>query len=154
MFEYLGCDSADRRTVILNQLRGMEFARPEYVSLMLPLLPPPLPLPAEAQVSDVTGMYNIDQTVRGTEVGQYVVQLPPEYNPLRSYPCIVALHPVGATAEAQIDFWSGAVGPMETSGWAKVHDMVCCVAPRWTRMGQQQYESTPRETCPSFVCGP
>ncbi len=38
--EYLSSDSADRRATILTQLRGMEFARPEYVEDMLPLLPP------------------------------------------------------------------------------------------------------------------
>lgn len=145
VFEYLGCQNADRRTVILNQLRGMEFARPEYVSKMLPGLPPPLPLPDEAKLAAV-GMYNIDQSVRGTDVGQYVVQLPPEYNPLRAYPCIVALHPIGATAEAQIDFWSGppsADGSIRMGQGAR-HGFVV-VAPRWTRLGQQQYESTPRE---------
>ncbi len=75
-----------------------------------------------------------------------MVQLPPEYNPLRAYPCIVALHPIGATAEAQIDFWSGplnADGSMRLGQGAR-HGFVV-VAPRWTRMGQQQYESTPRE---------
>ncbi len=144
--EYLSTDTAERRAAILTKLRGMEFARPEYVSKMLPLLAPPLPLPAEAQVPNIAGMYDINQTVRTTEVGQYVVQLPPEYNPLRAYPCIVALHPVGATAESQVDYWAGplsADGAMRMGQGAR-HGFVV-VAPRWTRRGQQSYESTPRE---------
>ena len=39
-------------------------------------------------------MYLIDEKVTGHVEGDYVLQLPPEYNPLRSYPCIVALHPI------------------------------------------------------------
>lgn len=37
----------------------------------------------------------------------YLVQLPPEYDPLREYPCIVALHAAGAPAETQLNWWAG-----------------------------------------------
>jgi dienelactone hydrolase len=37
----------------------------------------------------------------------YAVQLPPEYDPRRSYPCVVALHAAGAPAETQLNWWAG-----------------------------------------------
>ncbi|EMI44814.1 peptidase-like protein [Rhodopirellula sp. SWK7] len=99
----------------------------------------------------------------------YVVQLPPEYDPLREYPCIVALHAAGASAETQLNWWSGVaskqfLAPEESNASAdgdaettqpSVADHVrlgraaqngfIVVAPRWTRGGQQSYEYTMRE---------
>ncbi|WP_404309409.1 alpha/beta hydrolase [Neorhodopirellula lusitana] len=94
----------------------------------------------------------------------YVVQLPPEYDPLRSYPCVVALHAAGAPAETQLNWWAGVATnqflqtaaaddcdaseqPQPKSmrlGQAARHGFIV-VAPRWTRGGQRAYEYTPRE---------
>ena len=38
---------------------------------------------------------------------RYLVQLPPEYDPSRRYPCIVTLHGGGSTPQGQIDWWAG-----------------------------------------------
>ncbi|SMP43991.1 Dienelactone hydrolase family protein [Neorhodopirellula lusitana] len=94
----------------------------------------------------------------------YIVQLPPEYDPLRSYPCVVALHAAGAPAETQLNWWAGVATnqflqtaaaddgdaseqPQPKSmrlGQAARHGFIV-VAPRWTRGGQRAYEYTPRE---------
>ncbi len=144
--KYLASSDADERKAILAELRKLEGADPNFVSKMLPLLPPPLALPEEAKHESIAGMYLIDEKVRGVLGGDYILQLPPEYNPLRSYPCVVALHPVGGSAEAQLDYWSG---PPATDGQSRLgqgarHGFVV-IAPRWTRTGQSGYESTARE---------
>jgi pimeloyl-ACP methyl ester carboxylesterase len=77
---------------------------------------------------------------------RYAIQLPPEYDPLRSYPCIVALHPLRATPEAQIDWWAGGYDEAQRTrmGQASRHGFIV-VAPRWSRGEQSRYEYTPRE---------
>ena len=124
----------------------MEGAEPSYVAKMLPWLVPPKGLPDEAKDAMIAGMYRIDEKTTGHVSGDYVLQLPPEYNPLRSYPCIVALHPTEGTAEGQLDYWQGTPSPdgLSRRGQGARHGFVV-VAPKWTRPGQSGYESTPRE---------
>jgi len=144
--QYLASTDDATRSAILEKLRGLEGAEPTYVEKMLPLMTPPLPLPAESAVDEITGMFDIGEAATGHAWGDYVVQLPPEYNPLRSYPCIVALHSIGSSAESQLDYWSGVIGEdgKTRMGQGSRHGFVV-VAPRWTRDGQRTYESTPRE---------
>jgi pimeloyl-ACP methyl ester carboxylesterase len=144
--EYLGTQDEPTRKAILEKLRGIEGADAIYVSKILPLIVPPLSLPEEAKDDKVAGMYRMDEQVDGRAKGRYVIQLPPEYDPMRSYPCIVALHPLDGTAEGQIDYWAGvssADGSIRMGQGAR-HGFVL-VAPYWTRTGQRGYESTPRE---------
>jgi len=144
--DYLASADVAERTAILDQLRGIEGADASYVAKMLPLMKPPLPLPDAAQDEQVPGMYRMTSEHTGQDRGAYVLQLPPEYDPLRSYPCIVALHPVGGPPEGQLDYWAGVAnsGTQMRMGQAARHGFVV-VAPAWTRPGQRQYESTPRE---------
>lgn len=76
-----------------------------------------VPVGAEPDES-VIGMYHVGPDQADFEAAQaadplavpeaaYLVQLPPEYDPLRQYPCIVALHAAGATAETQLNWWAG-----------------------------------------------
>ncbi|MGV3486452.1 MAG: alpha/beta hydrolase [Planctomycetaceae bacterium] len=144
--DYLRSTDEAARQAILEKLRALEGAEPRYVAMMLPLLPPPLELPEEAKDPMVTGMYRIDKNVTGRDTGAYELQLPPEYNPLRSYPCIVALHPIDGNATGQLEYWAGHLSADGTTrmGQASRHGFVV-IAPKWTRSGQRDYESTPRE---------
>ena len=144
--QYLASDDEATRKALLEKLRDIEGAEPSYVELMLPLLIPPKGLPDEAKDAIIAGMYRIDEKTTGHVSGDYVLQLPPEYNPLRSYPCIVALHPTEGTAEGQLDYWQGTPSPdgLSRQGQGARHGFVV-VAPKWTRPGQSGYESTPRE---------
>ncbi len=149
--EYLGCDDAARRQAILESLKDMEGARPEYIAKMLPLMTPPLPFPDGTADDDVPGMYRMGLQDRSASADagtgpRYVVQLPPEYNPLREYPCIVALHPLRGTPEQQLDWWSGPFDPASEArmGQGARHGYIV-VAPAWSRDNQPSYEFTPRE---------
>lgn len=143
---YLANSDPAERAAILDQLRQIEGADAIYVSKMLPLMKPPLELPAAAQDADDQGLFRMTAEHTGRSQGEYAVQLPPDYDPLRSYPCIVALGPVGGSPEAQIDYWSGKYDPAVGMrlGQGARHGFVV-VAPVWTRPTQRGYESTPRE---------
>ncbi len=141
--EYLASDDANRRKAILDKLRTLEGAQPEYVDRMLGLLPPPLDWPEGSAVKGSDGFYSVT-----TDNAVYAIQLPPEYNPLRSYPCIVSLHNAGGYAEDQIDYWAGqqTAGPPNDAaksriGHAARHGFIV-VAPVWSRASQRSYEYT------------
>lgn len=143
---FLASPDAEERAAILDQLRQVEGADASHVAKMLPLMPPPLPLPEAARGEQDPGLYHMTGEHSPNGRGEYLVHLPPEYNPLRPYPCIVALHPVGSPPEGQIDYWAGRLDSRSGSrlGQATRHGFVV-VAPAWTRPGQRHYESTPRE---------
>ncbi|WP_254509321.1 peptidase [Anatilimnocola floriformis] len=76
----------------------------------------------------------------------YYVQLPPEYDPYRRYPCIVTLNGAGTNALQQVDWWAGphsAKAGMRY-GQATRHGYIV-IAPVWTRDHQREYEFTARE---------
>lgn len=77
---------------------------------------------------------------------RYLVQLPPEYNPYRKYPAVVALHPLQAPPEAEIVWWAGAYSEElgMCAGQASRRGYVV-IAPQWSREGQTKYEYTPIE---------
>jgi pimeloyl-ACP methyl ester carboxylesterase len=113
-----------------------------------PPVPPAVTDPAVPQdVAPVTppGYFELEVS---TPVGpvQYLVQLPPEYHPLRKYPAILALHPLDASPGAEIDWWAGAYSTemaMRTGQASRQGYVV--VAPKWSRPGQTKYEYTPTE---------
>lgn len=137
----------------------------------------PMPLGVVADET-IEGMYHVrpDETEREAaqskvpSLPDYIVQLPPEYDPLKPYPCVVVLHAAGAAAETQLNWWSGvaveqflntevavpaavdsenatAQEPVSRSmrlGQSIRHGFIV-VAPRWTRPRQRAYEYTSRE---------
>ncbi|TWU01084.1 alpha/beta hydrolase [Stieleria varia] len=159
--EYLGVADAARRQAILAQLKTLEGADIQYVSRMLPLLVPPQAWPDSAADPDVAGLFRIgindsgiaDEAVVAEGSASYVVQLPPEYDPLREYPCILALHAPGDSAENQVEWWAG---PYDAESKVRhghaARNGYIVVAPAWTRPTQRQYEYTPREHQRILVC--
>ena len=179
--EYLATQNAARREAILDELRTLEGAQPEYIARMLPLLTPPLPWPdgsqvtsdqmaarmggpdsrmggpdSQAQTPDEqadgrgTGMFAIDLNQDGEDSieirPRYLIQLPPEYDPLREYPCIVALGPTTGNPHQQLDWWAGPYHSISgrRHGHASRNGYIV-VAPFWTRDPQTKYEYTQRE---------
>ncbi|MDB4331724.1 hypothetical protein OAA27_01505 [bacterium] len=127
--EYLSVSDVQRRKDILDQLKTLEGSQPEYVDRMLPLLRPVLQWAEESQVVDRPGMYRVQE-----DGMDYVLQLPPEYNPLREYPCIVALHESRSNSQMQIDWWAGsyrAEAEMRLGYAARSGFIV--IAPQWSR---------------------
>ena len=77
---------------------------------------------------------------------EYVVQLPPEYDPLRRYPTIVVLHGRGMSAELELDWWAGGFHPDHgvRRGPSMQHGFIV-IAPRWAAKNQRRYYYTATE---------
>lgn len=136
--DYLSTDDAARRTQILESMKNLEGSIPAYVDRMLPLLTPAQPMPEDSAHDSIPGMFTVD-----TPHGKYVIQLPPEYNPLRQYPCVLALHESRNHPVGQIEWWSGVYSESNQMrrGHASRQGFIV-VAPVWSRDRQQIYEYT------------
>jgi pimeloyl-ACP methyl ester carboxylesterase len=154
--EYLGPADLARRPQILEELRTIEGSQIEYVARLMPLLTPVKPWPAGSQHSQIPGFFAIGELAgepadqeasrRIIEDPDYLVQLPPEYDPLREYPCLVVLSPPNASPEAELAWWAGDFDPSQNvrTGHAMRNGYIV-VAPKWGRSTQRTYEYTPRE---------
>ncbi|MDR1964129.1 MAG: hypothetical protein LBQ50_10155 [Planctomycetaceae bacterium] len=142
--EYLQSGNDDlRRKTILEKLKTLESSRPDLIARMLAHLKPPkneLPPPNEEQ----PGFYSfeIDNPILGTvDKIRYVVQLPPEYDPNRHYPVVVALNGATQTPEMMLDWWAGSWRGKERYGHAARNGFIV-VAPDWNppEMKQLDYD--------------
>jgi predicted esterase len=101
-----------------------------------------------AQATGVPGLFELTVNSNLPEDPQikYWVQLPPEYDPYRRYPCIVTLSGTGTTPLQQIDWWAGGYSQEGQTryGQATRHGYIV-IAPRWLREHQRQYEFSARE---------
>lgn len=141
--EYLTNASSARREDILELLSKEEGGRPELVGKIIEALKPPLPLP-ESVNGDPPGLFRVTlpETENAGEV-EYSIQLPPEYDPLRKYPCIVALPGLGSPLDMAISWWCGGYSEetKERFGMATRFGYVVIV-PKWYEAGQLQYNYT------------
>lgn len=111
---YLSTREQNVRDSVYLTLQDAEGAEVSKIAEMIARMEPPLPLvdpvDSEAQptapLEAVPGFYERTVSVGDREV-RWVVQLPPEYDPLRSYPTIVTLGELGVQPERQLDFWAG-----------------------------------------------
>jgi predicted esterase len=106
------------------------------------------PAAGAAQATETPGLFVLYVKTNMPEYPQvrYYVQLPPEYDPYRRYPCIVTLHGAATTPIQQIDWWAGDYKPESQTrfGQATRHGYIV-IAPEWTREHQRDYEYSARE---------
>jgi pimeloyl-ACP methyl ester carboxylesterase len=110
--EYLAGGSGVGREDVAAKLEGLEwpaddpdaegYRKLEIATRIVALMPPPLHDPAEEPEKVLVRKVAEDENDEPTE---YVVRLPPEYHPLRSYPAIVALHG-GQGPQSAIEDWA------------------------------------------------
>lgn len=155
MREYLNEPIHVNRTALLEKLRKQEGFTPEFTARLLAMMKPPTdtpapqppeapPPPKEGKPAEnapppfVPGLYRLTVDVANDEPPvEYVLQLPPEYDPHRRYPLVVSLHGGGSTPEMQLDWWCGGVGPDGYRyGHAGRHGYIV-VAPAWAKEQQQ-----------------
>ena len=144
--EYLQTDLVTRRTEILEELESLEGGVPSLVSKLVQQMDPPLKTEMASQ-TEIPGMYKLSVAgLTGQADVNYFVQLPPEYDPCRSYPALVTLHSAGTTPELQIDWWAGNYSPEKKQrlGQATRHGYIV-IAPQWTKAYQAKYEYSARE---------
>ncbi len=147
--EYLQTPRPERREEILAELEAMEAGAVKYIDLILKHILPPLAPSPNSIVTDQPLEFPIEFG-DPPQAASYLIQLPPEYDPWRSYPCIVTLGlggvDVSTTAQAQIDWWCG---PLHSklglrTGQASRNGYIV-IAPLWARPGQLAYEYSQRE---------
>ena len=143
-------DPAVRESLYLA-IRDAEGATVQRVADLLRLMEPPLGLPAEAEIGPRCYALTAGQggVAKGGGALRYRVQLPPEYDPLRSYPVIVTLPPIGGSTEgalnAQLDYWAGTpTADFGRAGQAMRQGYIV-VAIEWSGPNQLGYGYTARE---------
>jgi hypothetical protein len=142
--DYLSEPLAAERAKILAALSDQAGATVPRVAQLLKLMKPPLDVPEDTRRGP--GLYEL--TVRGlagdADSG-YLVQLPPEYDPLRRYPVIVALADAGVPPQAEVDFWAGPPRPDgEPLGQATRHGYIT-ISVEWLLPKQVSYGYSARE---------
>jgi predicted esterase len=149
--EYVNTVDALARARILERLRSQEGAAVSYASKIVALMKPTLDTPPADP--DKPGYHEIEvKSLNPAETVKYLVQLPPEYDPHRHYPTVVALHRQRSEAARQLDWWAG---PWREGGWragqASRYGYIV-VAPDWAEAGQTQYEYSAREHAAVLSC--
>ncbi|HCP82940.1 MAG TPA: peptidase [Planctomycetaceae bacterium] len=142
--EYLATDDLATRQNLLEKLRTLEGSSPANIAMLLQAMKPVTPY--EMGETEVPGMYTISIDGLGSKPVEYTVQLPPDYDPYRSYPCIVALHAEGKSPVDQIQWWCGNLNKRMNMrmGQAGRYGYVV-IAPKWTRDGKTNYGFTVHE---------
>lgn len=146
VIDYLQSTRQDQRQDALELLKTLEGGTPAYLAKIIANMKPlngELPEPLER----IPGLFELRRSgLPGDEDFRYIVQLPPEYDPYRRYPCIVTMHGAGSDPLRQIEWWAGAYSPVHGSrlGQASRRGYIV-IAPYWTKQFQTEYEYSIRE---------
>lgn len=146
--KYLNAKRPHERDDILERIASLEGGSPAYLAKLIANMKPPITTdPQEVPEAGSPGLYEL--TVPGIEQQpefSYHIQLPPEYDPYRRYPCIVTLNGAGTTPEQQIDWWAGTFNDRSQmrNGQAARQGYIV-IAPKWQKPFQREYEFTLRE---------
>jgi hypothetical protein len=144
---YLRSRESAERTQILDALSSLGGATPANVSRIISQMKPPLDLPEAPSEAPAPGFFEIKVPGANTENSHtYYVQLPPEYDPYRRYPCVVALSNLGLDPRAHMQWWTGAYDEKLNMnlGQATRYGYIV-IAPQWFRNDQTEYEYSSRE---------
>ena len=142
--KYLSSASELDRASVLEELEGFEGGTPNYVAKILANIKPPK---FTSETPSKPGFYEL--TTPGlSKQGDitYYIQLPPEYDPNRRYPCIVTLNGSATTPQKQIDWWAGSYRERDQMrlGQASRQGYIV-IAPKWSEDRQRRYNFTAKE---------
>jgi len=140
--DYLREGDPEARRRLRAKLGAEEAFSPATVASIARQMRPPLDPPAAI----AAGLHEVELPARDGEPPVHcLVQLPPEYDPLRRYPTIVSLHSAWSTPLNQIEWWAGQPGPDGIRrGQAARHGAIV-IAPAWAASGQPAYGYSARE---------
>jgi predicted esterase len=140
--DYLRAAEQANRDELFARMREQEAFEPATVAAIAAHMRPPLDAPAAVS----PGLHSL--TLSGLPHGDTaacLVQLPPEYDPLRRYPAVVALHAAGMTPLSQVEWWAGMPARDGSRAGQATRHGVIVIAPAWTRPDQVGYEYSARE---------
>ena len=144
--QYLQQPDAASGQLIVERLRKIEGGTTAFIAKLAKLMRPPLPLP---NTESTPGRYDVEYSIDaipGRPTGRYTVQLPPEYDPNRKYPCVVTLHGEFSTSTDQLLWWTGPYNEQwkRCMGEASRHGYVI-ISPDWSTPKQPYYDYTENE---------
>jgi len=144
--EYLRATRPHERDALIEKIGSLEGGTPAYLAKIVAHMKPPLDSQG-GEVPDVAGMYELTVPgLSGEPDIRYWVQLPPFYDPLRRYPCIVTMNGGAASPLGQIQWWAGPYDPdRETRMGQATRYGYIVLAPQWTKEHQTRYEYSTRE---------
>jgi predicted esterase len=115
---------------------------PATVAALARHMRPPLDPPPEK----AAGLHELTVPgLGGQEPVSCLVQLPPEYDPLRLYPTVVSLHASWSTPLNQIEWWAGLPGADGIRQGQATRQGMIVVAPAWAGEHQSAYDYSARE---------
>jgi predicted esterase len=137
---YLRSDDPLEREDLLRELRELEGSSPSNLAKIIRQMNPPRD--TDFGTADPSGV--LELTFPGlTESSdfRYLVQLPPEYDPMRRYPCVITLHGSSTTPSNQVNWWAGAYDATKKIriGQATRRGYIV-IAPAWAEPHQTEYE--------------
>jgi dienelactone hydrolase len=149
VLRYLREPAAADRQLILESIQSMEGASVDQIAKLIARMKPPW---HDAAYLKPAGAYLTLAAPGQTEDGDftYHVQLPPEYDPYRRYPTILALNGSYNSPEQELDFWAGSPSAVNGSeeevrrGQAMRHGYIT-IAVDWQKPHQYDYEYSGRE---------
>lgn len=154
-----------KNDALIQSIIKLESGTPRYVSRILENMPPAIATDPSAAVlakvfstenpqeqiqAPVPGRFLLDVATSrelGGKTVRYMVQLPPEYNPYRKYPCILALPSEEIPLEDTLDWWTSpdrrdselrCFGDPSRNGYI-------VVTPEWNEWKQPVYNYTENE---------
>lgn len=132
--DYLRAGEQVRRTRVLRQYIAdpANVIAPDEMAALLPLLPPAAPLAAP---SDGPITLHTEPSALSKKGVEYLVQLPPEYSPVRPYPVLIALAMGAEEPKEMFDRLARASGEY---GYI-------LVAPRWGQPMEDLYQYSAAE---------
>lgn len=143
--DYLQADNQVARDAILRKLESMEGASIDNIEKIVAHMLPYGNLQDAKELGAGWFRIRVPSLTPG-KFHEYEVQLPPEYNPYRKYPCIVTLCGQGSTPGIQLDWWAGPATQDKShrAGYAGYNGYIV-IAPRWRTETQEQYGYTANE---------
>jgi len=157
--EYLAAPTPGERESLRDRIASIEAGVPRYVSRLIEQMLPPLSFPEPASDSPTltNGRHYIEvlspNAPPDTMPTKYWVQLPPEYDPQRRYPCVVSLHGQFSSAKKQLEWWVGDYSETfeRCMGDASRYGYIV-IAPEWSKPKQPYYSYTEGEHARIFRC--
>ncbi len=143
--KYLQTIHVHERDAILKEMETLEGADPASIDKIVKHMRPAIE--EQLEPGDIPGMYEISiPGFTGEPDFEYLIQIPPEYDPSRPYPCVVTLNGAGTTPAKQIDWWAGTHNKdlNERLGQATRQGYIV-MAPKWSTAHQGKYKYSARE---------
>lgn len=141
LIQYLQSVDVNEREEIIQRLRELESGSPRFLAAMAPYLLPWLSPPAPEPNSQ--GFFRLKLSEIPGEP-TFLVQLPPEYDPYKKYPCIVGLCDIQSNPQVAMEWWDGDLSPADgyRTGQASRNGYIV-ITPDWRKPLDYEYTYDP-----------